>query len=199
MKTINDFTFEQQQQIVVKNDSLRDMFEQYLQESEMDYLSDKLSCIKNSLSDWCIEFYGRTYICVKDYYSFCLGVEKSGKSYGLSEKCEKLLSKCFKLYFAKSNLFEYYAEKLADLFVEDEFKPTIDWVENIGMSLYRHEIPDDAEDVFICFLENDFLKGYLFDDGSDDDDEDEQDGQQGKEFDPLDISIYSPVKNRYVG
>lgn len=197
MKTINDFTFEQQAQIVVKNDSLRDMFEQYLQECEMDYLSDKLDCIKNSLSDWCIEFYGRTYICVKDYYSFCLGVETSGKSYGLSDRLEKLLSKCFKLHLAKSNLFEYYAEKLADLFVEDEFKPTIDWVENIGISLYHHEMPEDAEDTFICFLENNYLKGYFFDDGSDDDED--EDGQQEKEFDPLDISIYSPVKNRYVG
>lgn len=125
------------------------MFEQYLQECEMDYLSDKLSCSKNSLSDWCIEFYGRTYISVKDYYSFCLGVEKSGKNYGLSDRLEKLLSKCFKLHLAKSNLFEYYAEKLADLFVEDEFKPTIDWVENIGMSLYHLEMPDDAKDVFL--------------------------------------------------
>lgn len=196
MKTINDFTFEQQKQLVFANKDLKDKFEYYLQECEMDYLSDKLQCVKNSLSDWCIEFWGHLSMDVKDYYSFCLGVEKSGESYGLSEKCEKLLSKCFKLHLAKSNLFEYYAEKLKGLFLEDEFKPTIDWVEKIGMALYCGNTPDDDIDpTFECFIENGYLNDYLFED----EDEDEQNGQQDKEFDPLDFSIYSKIKSKYVG
>lgn len=179
MKTINDFTFEQQKQIVANDNELLGKFEYFLQDNEMYWVSEKLDCIKKSLSNWEIGFYSPCFIRVKNWFDFVDGVEESCKNYGLSEKCEKLLNRCKNLRY--SNLFEYYAEKLKDLYLDEELKAPLEWIEN-QLSKVRDTIPAELDDSFDCWLENGILDGYGFEQ---DDDSDE-------------ITIYEPQKSRTI-
>lgn len=72
--------------INVINDSkeLRDMLDQYIQETEYDWLDELLRCFDRGAVDYSIGFFDRNYFTVKDSDLFLKGVRKSHDNYGLT-------------------------------------------------------------------------------------------------------------------
>ena len=163
MKKLGEMTNDEIIAIINKSKFLRDALDDYIQDCEMDYLTDKLGYIKKSLSDWSIGFYSPSYIKVKDYDLFIDGVFEHKDCFGLSEKCEKLANRCKKM--RRTNLFEYYAEQLKDLFFEDEFQSIINWVEDCGYELYCGEVGEKSADYVECWSYS--YEDYLYDEEED--------------------------------
>lgn len=159
MKRFNELTQEQLTQIVNRSKNLREELDSYIQDCEMCWLSEKLACIKSSLSAWSIGFYNQNYIKVRNWSMFVDGVEKSTKSYGCSDKLEKLLLRCNKL--RGSNLFEYYARQLKRLFWEEELKTIIDYVEAASYELYQGSVGEKCKSYLECFFNA--YTDYLYD------------------------------------
>jgi hypothetical protein len=194
MKTINDFTFEQQKQIVANDNELRRLFADYVEESEMSYIMDKLQCVKSSLSryeisPWCYSFYK---VSEGHEFSFIDGVDDCRNCFGLSTKCEKLLNRCKALKY--TNLFRFYFDQLVETFWDDEIQDTLNWVSDNAYNLNSKKT--DLDDTFECFLFNGYLDGYGFE--TDDEDEDGQQEKPEKVFNPHEITIYEPQKSRTI-
>ena len=159
MKKFKDLSLDELKEIVNGSEKLRKELDNYIQDTEMCWLSEKLDCVKSSLKDWCVGFFTNSYINVRNYDSFLDGVKKSIKSYGASKKLEKLVSHCEKL--RGTNLFEHYAEKVEEVFFEEEFQPIIDFVEEASDELYCGKVGAKSEDYLECFFFS--YEDYLFD------------------------------------
>ena len=98
MKKFSDMKIDEV--IDVSNDSeeLRDMLDQYIQETECDWLGELLRCFDRRAVDYSIGFFGNNYFIVKDSDLFLDGVRKYHEKYGLTTKAEKLLKRCEKLH-----------------------------------------------------------------------------------------------------
>lgn len=159
MKNFGEMTNDEIVAIINKSKLLRDKLDNYIQDCEMDYLSDKLSCVKKSLSDWSVGFYQPSYIEVRDCEDFVDGVLEHEKCFGLSDKCSRLARQCNKL--RGTNLFEYYAEKLKDLYFKEEYEDVIDFVEDCGYELYQGEVGEKCYDYIECWVYN--FEDWLYD------------------------------------
>ena len=159
MKKFTEMNLQEIEQIVNRSKELRDQLESYIQECEMDFISDKLFPVKNSLSDWSIGFWDQNYINVKDYHDFVAGVRSSVKSFGCSDRLEKLLSQCEKL--EGTNLFFHQVRLLKTMWLEDEIQSICKYVEDAGFELYLGKVGEKSRDYlegFIMIYEN-----YLYD------------------------------------
>ena len=200
MKTINDFTFEQQKQIVSSDAELNRLFAGYVEDSEMSYIMDKLECVKDSLSIYEISPWSYSYYKVKEGHeiSFVDSVDDCNDCFGLSTKCEKILNHCKALKY--TNLFRFYFNQLVETFWDEEIQYTLNWVSENAYNLDDEKAYLD--DIFECFIENGYLDEYGFEtDDDDEEDDDEDDGQQEKPekvFDPHEITIYEPQKSRTI-
>lgn len=159
MKKFSELSLEQLEQIVNRSKELRNLLDEYIQESEMDYISDKLFPIKKSLKDWSIGFYNQNYMVVNDYHDFVAGVRSSVKSFGCSDRLESLLTQCEKL--EGSNLFHHHAKMLKELWYEEEIKSTIDYVEDASYELYCGKVGEKTRDCLEPFFYN--YEDYLYD------------------------------------
>lgn len=70
MKKFKELTIEQLTEIVNRSKKLRDELDEYIQDCEMCWISEKLSVLKPSLKDWSIGFFNQNYITVKDWHDF---------------------------------------------------------------------------------------------------------------------------------
>lgn len=163
MKRFNELTQEQLTQIVNRSKDLREELDSYIQDCEMCWLSEKLACIKSSLSDWSVGFYNQNYIRVKDYHDFLNYVKDSAKTYGASDRMEKLIRQCDKL--RSSNLFEYYAKKLKEVYFEDELQSICKYVEDCSYELYQGSVGEKCKSYLECFF--DAYTDYLYDEETD--------------------------------
>ncbi len=158
MKKFSELTDEQLVSIVKNSKKMRDEFCEYIQDTEMSWIGDKLDCVRDSLSDYSIGYYDRNYINVRDYESFVDGVAQSSEWYGASDKLEKKLAQCQKL--VGTNLFEYHAEQLKELWLKEELQSMCDFVEDICCKISNGDI-DSKDDYFECFIES--YSDYLYD------------------------------------
>lgn len=133
MKKFNEMEIEEVISIINDSKELRDMLDQYIQETEMDWLDDLLRSFDRGAVDYSIGFFDQNYFIVKDNNLFLEGVCKSHDNYGLTVKGEKLLNRCEKLQ--GTNLFGYWCEKLAEQYYKDELKSMVDYVENASYEL----------------------------------------------------------------
>lgn len=151
--------------INVINDSkeLRDMLDQYIQETEYDWLDELLRCFDRGAVDYSIGFFDRNYFTVKDSDLFLKGVRKSHDNYGLTVNGEKLLNRCEKLQ--GTNRFGYWCEKLAEQYYKDELKSMVDYVEDASYELYKGSVGEKSMNYVECFIDN-VVGDYLWDEES---------------------------------
>lgn len=159
MKKIAELTKEQIRELVANVETLREQFSKRIQDGEMFWLEEKLDCIKSGCSDWSIGFYNRNYISVGDGREFVDGVLASIRSFGSSDKLERLAQHCDRL--KSTNLFGHYVEKLADCYLKEEIKPICDYVEDLNYKLYLHEVTPEMDDYLDIFAED--IADYIFD------------------------------------
>lgn len=163
MKKFNEMEIEEVISIINDSKELRDMLDQYIQETEMDWLDDLLRSFDRGSVDYSIGFFDQNYFTVKDSDSFLEGVCKSHDNYGLTVKGEKLLNRCEKLQ--GTNLFGYWCEKLAEQYYKDELKSMVDYVEDASYELYKGSVGEKSMEYVECFVDN-VIGDYLWDSDS---------------------------------
>ena len=159
MKKFKDLSLDELTQIVNRSKKLRDELYEYIQDSEMHWISKKLSCVKSSLANWSVGFYNQNFLRVRDYEVFVDGVEKSIKMYGASEKLEKKFHQVQKLLH--TNLFAHTAEQLKELWLKEELQSICDYVEDASYELYKGEVGEKSKDYLDGFFSG--YKDYLYD------------------------------------
>lgn len=102
---------------VLESDKLREKFEAAVQEYEMGYISDILDCFGTRCADYSIGIYNRNYFYCTDASEFVCRAREMADMYGASEKTLKVLARAEKL--RGTNLFEHYADKLAECVESD--------------------------------------------------------------------------------
>lgn len=163
MKKFNEMEIEEVISIINDSKELRDMLDQYIQETEMDWLDDLLRSFDRGAVDYSIGFFDQNYFIVKDNDLFLEGVCKSHDNYGLTVKGEKLLNRCEKLQ--GTNLFGYWCEKLAEQYYKDELKSMVDYVEDASYELYKGSVGEKSREYVECFVDN-IIGDYLWDEES---------------------------------
>lgn len=136
---------------VLSSSELRDRFDKYIYEGEMDYLSDKTSCFKGRAANWQLGTCCHNYFEVKDCDEFVAGVAESIRCFGGTEKLTKLTKQCERLW--GSNLYEHMVDKLCEMYYEQELKPIINWIEQVSMYIYNEEPHEDLFDYVDYFAE----------------------------------------------
>lgn len=159
MKRFSELSDEQLTNIVNRSKKLRDELDEYIQDTEMNWIEEKLSCVRESLANWSVGFYNQNFLRVRDYESFVDGVGESIKMYGASEKLEKKFHQVQKLLH--TNLFAHTAEQLKELWLKEELQSICDYVEDASYELYQGKVGEKCESYLECFFDN--YEDYLFD------------------------------------
>lgn len=159
MKRFSELSDEQLTNIVNRSKKLRDELDEYIQDTEMNWIEEKLSCVRESLANWQVGFYNQNFLRVRDYESFVDGVGESIKMYGASEKLEKKFHQVQKLLH--TNLFAHTAEQLKELWLKEELQSICDYVEDASYELYQGKVGEKCESYLECFFDN--YEDYLFD------------------------------------
>lgn len=136
---------------VMSSKELRSKFEEYVSESEMNWIGEKTDCFRGGAADWSLGAYSYNYFDVKNYDKFVDGVSESIRCFGGTEQLEKRLNQCKHLW--GTNLYEYMVGKLCEMYYEQELKPIIDWIEKVSMHIYNEEANDDLLDYLDCFAD----------------------------------------------
>lgn len=159
MKKFSEISLEELEKIVNRSKELRDKLEDYIQECEMNWISEKLGKIKPSLRDWSVGFYNQNFISVKDYEDFLDCIIDYKKTFGCSDRMEKKIPHCEKL--RGTNLFEYNCKQLEEMFMEDEIESVCKYVEDCGMEMYYKKVGDKCRHYLEMFFE--VYDDYLYD------------------------------------
>jgi hypothetical protein len=138
--------------VVSNNQTLRQSFDEYVWECEWDYISDKLKVMEPAIADYEIGICNHNYLRIKDYDLFVYYARKCEKDFGLSTKCEKLLSICEKL--SGTNLFNYYAKAFASMWFNEEVQDVVKWCEDTSYKVYSGQYDSDLDDYMSCWAEN---------------------------------------------
>ena len=144
-------------EVVSNSVTLRSSFDNYVWESEYDYISDKLQVMRPAISDYEIGLCNRNFMRVSDYSEFVNCARECEKSFGLSINCKKKLSQCEKL--RGTNLFEHYAKALAEMWFKDEIQDIVKWCEDMSYEIYCGKHNTDIDDYLSCWAEN---VGYIY-------------------------------------
>lgn len=159
MKKFSELTTEQLINIVQHSEKMRDEFQNYICGTEMCFIEEKLDCVTSSLGKYCIGFYERNFLTVRDYKGFVSGVEDSVCNFGGSDTLTKKLAQCQKLI--GTNLFEYHAEKLKEIYLTEELLPICKYVEDCCFELYHKEVGEKCKEYLECFFSS--YDDYLYD------------------------------------
>ena len=159
---LNDLSIEKLFEVVSKSQTLRQSFDEYVWESEFDYISDKLEIMKPAISNYEIGLYNHNFIRVCDYRKFVDCARECEESFGLSTKCEKKLSLCEKL--RDKNLFEYHAKIFSEMWFNEEIQDTVKWCEDMSYKVYSCNHDHDIDDYLFCWAEN---VDYIYDEDDD--------------------------------
>lgn len=162
MKQLSEITDREALNYILASKTLSRRFDEYINECEMDYITEKLDCFPSGCMDYCIGVYDRNYIRVKDASDFLDGVQKCAKSFGCTERLDALIKQCYALKY--KNLFAYMVGKLAKVFFEDEIKQTIDYLEECGYAIYCGDAKNCLIDHAECFVDCHCDNVYINDD-----------------------------------
>lgn len=146
MKNLSELSTSELLNVIEDNETLSNRLYELIEQSAMDWVGEKLEVIRNSLKDWSIGFYNYNFLDVVDYEKFVDSLVEYKGIFGLSDKADKLLSHCLKLRW--SNLFEYYAERLKDLILDEEFNSETD-IDYNNMEYYTEIYADQFDDYLI--------------------------------------------------
>lgn len=160
MKNFKELSAKEKFEIVSSIKCLELRAEEYIFDCEVNGdIMDKVNGLKSvdySIGD------SRSYLKIKEYYGetyredaedFFVSLLNVVKMFGASERCEKQMKKCDKLYDCRSNLFTYEAKKLCQMYFEDDIEPTLEYVENFTFDMMGGDYKDDYETTLEIFLE----------------------------------------------
>lgn len=122
---------------VMGSNRLREKFDRYISDSEMDWVSQKLAIFKKyegALCDWSIGAYNQDYLRMGDPYGVLYAIEDSRDYFGASERVMNKIAMCNKL--RGTNLFAYHVRHLLDLYYEDELRTITKWIEDCSYDIY---------------------------------------------------------------
>lgn len=139
---------------IYSSDDLSRKFADYIAECEMDWMSDKLSAFSRTSADWEVGIYNRNYLRVKNSFDFLQSVQKSISWYGCTDKLQKLVNQCEKLYYGNSNLFDFHIEKLCEMYYLSEIKEPINYIEKLLYLIHQQEDNIDLYDYIESFADN---------------------------------------------
>ena len=159
MKRFNELTIEQLTNVINHSKKLRQELEDYICDTEMAWISEKLDKVRSSLQDWSVGFYQKNYINVDDYEKFVYCVAESIACFGGSDRLTRKLAQCEKLI--GTNLFEHHARELRDIYLKEELQNICDWVEDCCYEIYHGEVGEKCREYLECFLSS--YDDYLFD------------------------------------
>ncbi len=159
MKKIIELSVEEFRNVVNGSKSLCEKLQSRIEESEMEWVSEKLHCLRHSLSNWCIGTCCRNFLQVVDPYEFVNGVKESVRIFGGSERLKAKISQCEKLN--NSNLFGYVVEQLSDIYLEDELNPITDYMFMALCETSGQKVGKNCED-YLGIFQND-LRDWLYD------------------------------------
>lgn len=164
MKKFSEMNMKELEQVVNRSKELRDKLEKYIDFCEMDWCTDKLNCVKDSLSDWRVGAYCPSYIYVSDWYGFLDGVKECKRNFGSSTRIEKKIAQVEKL--RHSNLFEYHCRILKEMWEKEEIYSITKWIEECGYELYCGTVGEKTRDYMEAFFCNYGLEDYLYDEST---------------------------------
>lgn len=160
---LKDLTNEEILSHILNSDELRTRFDDAVQESEMNYVNDIIGCFNRRCARWSIGPYNHNYFECTDASEFVYCAREMVDMYGASRKTLKVIAHAEKL--RGTNLFEYYADKLADC-IEADLCEICRGIEDISYDIYCRKETDVLLDYIDCFAE------WLFDDVIVDEDDD---------------------------
>ena len=156
---LKELSIEKLFEVVSKSQTLRQSFDNYVWESEWDYISEKLEVMKPAVKNYEIGLCNRNFITVSDYESFVDCARECEKMFGLHISCEKKLSQCEKL--RGTNLFEHHAKAFAELWFNYEIQNVVKWCEDVSYEVYSQNHDSEIDDYLLCWAEN---VDYIYDD-----------------------------------
>ena len=124
--------------VVFQHQELCDKLDNYIYESEFNYVNDKLNCFNFSCASWEIGCYNHNYLTVKDSAEFLSCVQESISKFGCSDRLQKLVDHSEKL--CDTNLFDHYVEKVCSVYLQEELQPTCDWLEDVSYAIYCKDV-----------------------------------------------------------
>lgn len=146
--------------IINKSMELREILDCYVQQSEMDFIGEKISEFSKSAIEYSISPFERSYLYPTDNDAFLEGVEKSGKSYGLGNRTEKYLSICKKV--KGTNFYGWWVKKLCASYYSEEIEPALKWIEDCSYELYHGNVGEKSRDYVDMLIES-TIGDYLWD------------------------------------
>ena len=160
MKALNTLPDKEILKAIYSSQELSETLREYIQDTEIYWLDEKLNCFKSGI-DYSIGFYNHNYFHVVGYNGFLEGVYKSIRSFGATEKLEKLYYQCEKL--RGTNLFDYKINQLAKLYFEEELQSIIKHVEDVTYQIHCKDMNLDFD--LECFAYNRLEGIYVNDKG----------------------------------
>ena len=150
--------------VVFQHQELCDKLDNYIYESEFNYVNDKLNCFNFSCASWEIGCYNHNYLTVKDSAEFLSCVQESISKFGCSDRLKKLVDHAEKL--CDTNLFDHYVEKVCSVYLQEELQPTCDLLEDVSYAIYCKDVEKFCKhydlDGVECFKEY-YCDNYTYD------------------------------------
>lgn len=140
---------------ILDSDTLREKFDNYIQESEMNYINDILKHFNAKCAEWSIGPYNQNYFKCWDAYEFVFQAREMVDMYGASDKTLRILFQVEKL--RDTNLFEHYANKLASC-IEADLCEYCKGIEDMSYDIYCRKMTPGLLDFCEGFAE------YVLDD-----------------------------------
>lgn len=134
---------------IYESKKLSDDFSRYIEDCEMDYIHDILSCFSGC--DYSFNLYSANFLEVTNPNEFLISVEKMISVFGGTNEMEKLFETTKELRY--TNLFNYKVEQLGDA-VFDRINSICDYTANLIYKMYKKEIDDDVINYLECFVMN---------------------------------------------
>ena len=136
MKKLTSLSYDEILNFVLGSKKLREKFDIYVYDCEIDYVYEKLECFGKCI-DYRLGVYNRNYFVVIEGMEeeFLYSVEKSIRSFCSSTKLRVLVQKCNKLI--NTNLFKYKVHELCELYFKEELLPIIRDIENASFAIYN--------------------------------------------------------------
>lgn len=147
---LKDLSNEEILKRILDSDKLRERFDMAVQDSEMDYINDILHCFNARCAEWSIGPYNRNYFQCKDASEFVYCAREMADAYSASEKTLKVLEHTEKL--RETNLFEHYADKLAEC-IEADLCEMCRGIEDVCYEIYCREVTPTLLDFCEMFAE----------------------------------------------
>ena len=160
MKKLASLSNKEILEFVLTSSVLREKFDIYIYNCEMEYINEKLSCFNQSV-DYILDIYSRNYFKVKNgnEEDFLYSIEKSISMFEASEKLKALVQKCHDV--SNSETFKSNIYELCELYYHEELEPIIKNIEACSTAIYNKDITSSIFEYYIeCFADNYLNKIY---------------------------------------